>query len=307
MISYLRHSEIDKKKWDNCVSESQEAGIFVCSFYLDTVDENWTALVLNDYEAVFPIATGTRYGMSYIYQPFFTRYFGLYSKQKVSARLVKAFFEAIPAKFKYIEFCLHEKNEFSVEGYEKRERKYQLLDLNRPYQELYRDYSDNARRNIKRAAKAGCEVQEGIAPSEIVNLFRRTKGQELEVFKAKDYKKLIRLMEICVEKKMAESIAVYDQDGKLGAAGFFMLYKNRYVFLKSGVTEVGKSNGYMHLLFDTFIRKHSGKEAELDFGGSSVESVARFYKNFGAKDCVYLQVKKNRLPKLINLIKSFKK
>jgi hypothetical protein len=86
-----------------------------------------------------------------------------------------------------------------------------------------------------------------------------------------------------------------------------MKFKNRYVFLKSGVTGEGKSNGYMHLLFDDFISKHAGTPVELDFGGSSVESVARFYKNFGAKDCVYLQVKRNRLSRLANWIKSLKK
>jgi hypothetical protein len=52
-------------------------------------------------------------------------------------------------------------------------------------------------------------------------------------------------------------------------------------------------------LFDFFIQKHAGTDSLLDFGGSSVETVARFYKNFGAKDCVYLQLKKNTLPGIV--------
>ena len=76
--------------------------------------------------------------------------------------------------------------------------------------------------------------------------------------------------------------------------------------MKSGVTDNGKSKGAMHLLFDYFIRQNSGKHYLLDFGGSSVDSVARFYKNFGAKDCLYLQVKKNNLSRLVKWVRALK-
>jgi hypothetical protein len=307
MINHKENKDIDRKKWDACIKASQSRNIFVNSFYLDIVCEDWSALIQNDYEAVFPIASGSKYRIRYIYQPFFTRYFGVYSASGISEELVNAFFEAIPSKYKHVEFCLHEQHPFPVNGFEKKDRKYQYLSFDNSYESLYRNYSDNAKRRIKKAVKSECEVKEGIAPSEIVALFRRTKGQELEVFKEKDYRNLVRLMDACVARKTGESIAVYSRDGKLGAAGFFMFYDNRYVFLKSGVTEYGKDHGFMHLLFDSFIKKHAATESVLDFGGSSVESVARFYKNFGAKDCVYLQVKRNHLPKLVNWLKSLKK
>lgn len=306
MIVYKESKDIDINKWDDCIEKSANGNIFVNSFYLDAVCDNWGALILNDYEAVFPIATGSRYKVAYIYQPFFTRYFGTYSL-KPGGKVTSAFFQSIPSKFRYIEFCLHEQNELPDKSFEKKERKYQFLDLKPSYGTAAGSYSENARRSIKKALKAGAVVKEEIRPSEIVALFQRTKGKELEVFKEKDYTKLIALMNACVRQGIGESLAVYDTEGNLGAAGFFMKYRNRYVFLKSGVTEYGKEHGFMHLLFDSFIKKHSGTGSVLDFGGSSVESVARFYKNFGAKDCVYLQVKRNHLPKLVNWLKSLKK
>lgn len=307
MIRFTEHTAIDKKKWDDCIHASSNGTVFVSSFYLDAVCENWSALILDDYEAVFPLAGASKYRISYLYQPFFTRYFGLYSKKKTSQKLLDDFLSAIPYNYKYMEFCLQEEQIPGKEEFVTTERNYQLLPLNASYEVLQKNYSDNAKRSIKKALKAGAKVEEGIKGKEIVELFKRTKGQELEVFKEEDYKKLQRLMEACEKRKQAETIAVYDGDGHLCAAGFFMRYGSRYVFLKSGVTDQGKSHGFMHLLFDTFIQKHAGTDAMLDFGGSSVESVARFYKNFGAKDCVYLQVKKNRLPKLVNWIKSLKK
>ncbi len=304
MIVYSE--KINKKKWDACIFASANSSVFATSAYLDSVCDHWSGLVLNDYEAVFPIVWQSKYSIKYIYQPFFTRYFGVYSKTKLTEKLVNDFIQEIPEQFKHIEFCLHEQNLVSDKQIEKKERKYQFLDLNSPHSIISKDYSENAKRSIKKAIKSGALMKDGIQPNEIVDLFRRTKGKELEVFGPKDYKRLLQLMNDFYKEKNAEAIAVYNADGTLSAAGFFLKYKNRYIFLKSGVTEYGKTHGFMHLLFDHFIKKHSGSECILDFGGSSVESVARFYKNFGAKDCVYLQVKKNRLPKLVNWIKSLK-
>lgn len=304
MIIYSE--KIDKKKWDACIRTSVNSSVFATSAYLDSVCDNWSGLILNDYEAVFPIVWASKYRIKYIYQPFFTRYFGIFSKAKVTDKLSNDFIQAIPEEFKYIEFCLHEENAVSTKEIEKKERKYQFVDLNKPYDNVFKSYSENAKRSIKKAIKSKAEIKEGIESNEIVELFKRTKGRELEVFGTKDYQRLLGLMDVFQKDKGAETVAVYDAEGNLCAAGFFIKYKNRYIFLKSGVTEYGKTHGYMHLLFDHFIKKHSESECILDFGGSSVESVARFYKNFGAKDCVYLQVKKNRLPKLVNWIKSLK-
>jgi len=306
MIRFTEHKNINKQKWDACISKSSNACVFVYSWYLDVVSDKWDALILNDYEAVFPIVSRSKYKIQYIYQPFFTRYSGVYSKDKITEPLVNEFLSAIPEKYKFMEFCLPENNPTKAKGFETKEKKYQLLSLKEKYEVLQKGYSDNAKRNVKKAINAKLKIRPDIAPEKIVNLFRETKGNELEIFKPEDYKTLIRLMNVCIDSNKGQSIAVYDGT-ILCAAAFFMFSNNRFVFLKSGVTEEGKAKGAMHLLFNYFIKENSGKRYELDFGGSSVDSVARFYKNFGAKDCVYLQLKKSNLPKIVKWVKSLKK
>lgn len=304
MIQLKGYKDIDKKKWNACIDSSPDACIFVYSFYLDAVCENWSALVLNDYEAVFPLVSKSKFRIHYLYQPFFTRYFGIFSKKKVTDTQIQEFFNAIPEKYKYMEFCIHEGNKPALIHFSVNERCYQLLDLKFPYETVAKAYSDNAKRNIKKASKAGFRIEPGISPEEIVKLFKKTKGAELKAFKAKDFKTLLKLMNVLIKEKRAETLAVYTSENELCAAAFFMKNKKRFVYLKSGVSDYGKSNGAMHFLFDFFIKKHSGADNILDFGGSSVESVARFYKNFGAKDCVYLQLKKNRLPSVVKWVKN---
>ena len=302
MIVFREYKDIDKRKWDACIDRSPDACIFVYSFYLDAVCESWSALVLNDYEAVFPLVSKSKLRIHYIYQPFFTRYFGAFAKSKATEKQTEAFLNAIPGKYSYIEFCIHEGNKPQSNAFKASERKYQLLGLSASYETLFKGYSDNAKRNIKKSIKAGFRIERGIEPEAIVNLFKRTKGGELDTFKAKDFKTLLILMHTLLKEKKAETLAVYTPENELCAAAFFMKNKNRFVYLKSGVSDLGKNNGAMHFLFDFFIKKYSGTDKLLDFGGSSVESVARFYKNFGAKDCVYLQLKKNKLPRLVKWI-----
>ena len=129
MIHYIEQKNIDKKKWDACIQTSTSPSIFVYSWYLDVVCPNWSALILNDYEAVFPLASNSKLSIQYLYQPLFTRYLGVYSKTSITENLVSDFFDAIPKHFKYIEFCIHENNLFNRVDFNKKERLFQTCCL----------------------------------------------------------------------------------------------------------------------------------------------------------------------------------
>jgi hypothetical protein len=298
MARYIKHSSIDKARWDQLINASQTPSVFALSWYLDIASPGWGALIEDDYKAALPLAVKRKLGIPFLIQPFFTRYFSVFSENNLGQVQLQAFLDAIPSNIPAIDFCLHES--FSgAKGFKITERKFQQLELNVEYAKLEKDFSLNARRNIKKASKAGLKARGNVSPEAIVELFKSTKGIELQVFKPKDYENLLRLMHKAIQEGAGQSIGIYNgQD--LCAAGFFLFHQGRFTFLKSGVSQIGKEAGAMFLLFDDFIRKNAGKEAILDFGGSSVESVARFYKNFGAKDCLYLRLQKSPFLKLFN-------
>lgn len=70
----------------------------------------------------------------------------------------------------------------------------------------------------------------------------------------------------------------------------------------SGITDQARNNGAMFLLVDDFIREHAGRDLVLDFEGSSDPNLARFYLGFGSKECVFLQIKINRMPPVLKSI-----
>ena len=55
MIKFVQHKNVDTDKWDECIKKSVNSLPYAFSWYLDIVVEHWDALVLNDYEAVFPL------------------------------------------------------------------------------------------------------------------------------------------------------------------------------------------------------------------------------------------------------------
>lgn len=302
MIRFLKAKDIDRKKWDDCINGSPQQFIFVQSYYLDAACQKWSALVLNDYEAVFPLASGSKFGIKYLYQPFFTRHFGVFSKKNIDKKTEQEFFEAIPKEFQYWDFCLHTYHAITLANLEVRQRVYQQLDLNQSYSDLQKNYSENALRNIKRAAKNKLILLKDFKPSVLVRHFKQEQGKKLS-FSEKEYTLLKKLMNACDENTTTYCWAVVDHNKVVLAGAYFMECNNRIVYLKGFSTATGKKTGAMHFIFDAFIQSQSRQKKIFDFGGSSVVSVGRFYKNFGATDCLYLHIHSNRLPKFIKWLK----
>ena len=96
MIKFYENKEIDKQKWDSCLDQSENAKIYVYSWYLDIVSPNWVALIKGDYKVVFPLPAKKKLGVSYISQPLFTQQLGLFSSE--NSNNVDAFLRAIPKK-----------------------------------------------------------------------------------------------------------------------------------------------------------------------------------------------------------------
>ncbi|MCX6231980.1 MAG: hypothetical protein NTZ33_10600 [Bacteroidetes bacterium] len=301
MIQFLQHNEINKAKWDECIDNAVNGIAYVYSWYLDVVCSNWCALVLDDYQAVFPMAINKKMNISYIYQPFFTRYYGLYSKNEIDTVIVNQFFDAIPKQFKYIEFNIHESNVPGNTDLQLKERSYQALDINKPYEDIFNNFKYDARRTIKNAEKK-LRIIENIEAENIVNLFRTNKGKQLKDIKDKDYDSLLNIIKTVNSRNCGISVGVLNEKDELISAAFFIKSNRRIIFLKGSANAEGKENGAMYLTINHIVKNNAGLADLFDFGGSSLEGIASFNHKFRPKNYVYLQVKKNNLPFIIKLI-----
>jgi hypothetical protein len=302
MIKYLNRDEISDQKWDACISKSFNGMIYAYTWFLDIVAEEWSGLVENDYESVFPIATRTRLGSSYVFQPFFTQQLGLFSRNLVSPEKVVTFIEAIPSRYQRIELNLNTLNKLPPDTIRSEPQLNHELDLIKAYDDIQGDYHQNLKRNLKKAVKEDLSVVRNIKPDNVIRLFRENRGSQIGHLKDEHYLMLKRLIYSSMYKGKGQVYGVFNRNNTMIAGASFLISNKKAIFIFSGLSEEGKEKAAMPFLIDSFIRKNSGKHLTFDFDGSNDPNLARFYKSFGAKECIYQRIFVDRMPRLRGLV-----
>lgn len=300
MLKLLKRKEIDVKLWDELIALSTAETIYPYTWYLDAVSENWSALVVDDYRFVMPVIWKKKAGMKYIYQPFYTQQLGVFSKEYVDPAMIRDMLKILYKKYRFAGMNFNVKN---LVGEEKPfgvdDKSNYVLPLIRHYEDHHKLFTTNTRRNIKKSLEFSGQLVKNLPVEELVKLKR-----ENDVIKrSKDeYGRLIKLFET-IRKRDAGTIYAIRSDNKTTAAAFFAFSKRRAIYLLSASGPDGKEQRGMFRIVDTFIRDHADSGLILDFEGSNIPSVARFFSGFGAQPEIYQSVSFSRLPATLTKLK----
>lgn len=301
MIRYVGRNKIEEERWNACIDKAFNGNLYGYSWFLDIVAGEWDALIEDDYDRVFPLVYRKKFGLSYVYQPFFTQQLGLYSTTKLDTSGLTSFIESIPVKFKRIEINLNAFNNADSVKYKLIPQINHELDLIHSYDAIRKNYTENLIRNIRKGEKAKLSISKNIKPDDIIDLFRKNRGSEIAHLHEEEYMRLKRIAYTCMYKGIASIQGVYDMQNQLIAGAFFIHSNNKSIFLFSGLSEEGRHAGAMPFLIDTFIREHAGRHLTFDFDGSNDPNLARFYRSFGSKEYIYHRLVLNRMPFLLDL------
>jgi hypothetical protein len=300
-IQYLPYKDINIDKWDACIAAADNGLVYGYAYYLNAMAKQWDALVLNDYEAVMPLTFNKKYGIHYLYQPFFTACLGVFG-HSISADLVNEFLLAIPTKFKYWDIYLNHGNHFILNDFEPYQRMNYVLPLNESSEIIYKNFRDNIKRNIKKAAQLNCVTKKNIAVEEIIAL-AKAQSKKFSPVDDETYARLKSLCQLMQQKKQAITYGIYNPGNELlASAAFFFSHKRAYYILV-GNHPNGKTIGASHALINAFIQDYAGQNLVLDFEGSDIRNLAFFYSSFGAVEEKYIGIKVNRLPAIVKLLK----
>jgi hypothetical protein len=305
-IQHKTRQQIDTVKWDQCISESSNGLVYSYSFYLDNMSANWDALILGDYDAVMPLTWNRKYGIYYLYQPFLAAQLGIFGGKNrtasITAELVEKFIQAIPSKFRFVEIYLNSGNEFTGADRRFTRKSNYTLKLNKPYEDLYKDYRENNQRNVKKAVNAGCNIRKGIDIESIISLAWKQMNDhgKKAVNQADRFRNLYRELQV---RAMTVTYGVFLEKKLLASAVFFYSHDRAYYILVGNHPD-GKDIGASHALIDAFIKDHAGKKLLLDFEGSDIKSLAFFYSSFGAQQESYPALRINRLPFYLKWLKN---
>ncbi|MBN2639074.1 MAG: hypothetical protein JXR65_08300 [Bacteroidales bacterium] len=310
MLRYLSHAEIDKSKWDRTIEKAFNGNVYAYSWYLDRIHPYWDAIIEGDYERVMPITGSKKWGVNYLFQPFFSQQLGVYSLNILTASHVQDFINNIPDKYRLAEYHLNIHNHPNEKApYQTIKQRNYLLDLIDDYSKLSNRYGSNTKRNLKKSLKNNFTVTKNVKPERIVKLFRENRGKNIK-WSDKHYLRLQGLMYMALHKGKGITYGVFSEQNELSAAAFFLVSHQYITFLFSGVSELGKQSGALTFLIDYVIREFSETQYIMDFEGSKYHGLARFYKGFGAKEVYYNVLVFNKftfpLKQLVNLWKKMK-
>jgi hypothetical protein len=300
-IQYLTHQEIDLQKWDRCIAAASNGLIYGYSYYLDNMSRQWNALVYGDYEAVMPLTWHKKYGVAYLYQPFLTAQLGVFGND-ISAGLLQSFLDHIPSKFQYWDIYLNHQNNFQPDHFFLYQRRNFVLDLSKPYDTLYKNYRENIQRNIKKAIQVGCRSEKDLPVENVITLaisqMRNYTSESTE-----NIDRFRKLYTYLYERQQAVCYGILSSKDELIASCVFFFSHNRAYYILVGNHPDGRTLGASHLLIDSFIKDHAGKEMMLDFEGSDIRNLAFFYSSFGAVEENYAGVRLNKLPFYLKWLK----
>ena len=144
--------------------------IYGYSWYLNTVCQDWSALIENDYESVMPLPLAKRFGLEGIHTPCFVNQLGIFSSKLVSNNKVKEFFKAIPSKMLFIDLCINKFNKITWRGVITQRKSHYELDLIKPYQKILKSYSKDLKEKLDSTKEFKLTALKGIAPGELFEM-----------------------------------------------------------------------------------------------------------------------------------------
>tara|TARA_B100000900_G_scaffold392648_1_gene388350 strand:+ start:1060 stop:1989 length:930 start_codon:yes stop_codon:yes gene_type:complete len=301
-IKFLEHAQIDFEKWDTCVASSSNPQPYGFSWYLNWLADQWQALVIGDYEAVLPLFIRKKFGQLYSTRPYGTQALGPYSKIPLTKDVVAALVDESNRYVKYAEYFFSPGTPMP-EAFKPKLFSNFIIDTSADYEVLFKAYSSQIKRNLKKARSAKFELSEWATVQDAVQLWQNNVREKTAIPNA-SFNRLGKLLEFCYYQKRGVLYAVRDEYNQLCGSQFWVIYQGRSTLLLNASSDWGKDHGVSAWLIDQHIRSTAGRLHIIDFEGSSIPGLKRFYSGFGTKDEPFYMHVENQLSFPINLMKS---
>ena len=147
MIKYVSRKELNEDRYNQCVSSSSHTRVYGYSWFLDEVCDQWSVLVLNDYEAVMPLPWNSKLGLKYIAQPFFCQQLGIYAANELDDVVIREFLSSIPKHFLKVDLSTN----FSTDSKRFVEQTNYELNLNKDYELLLQGCRKDRRKSLRKS------------------------------------------------------------------------------------------------------------------------------------------------------------
>ncbi|TAJ15072.1 hypothetical protein DMA11_02580 [Marinilabiliaceae bacterium JC017] len=284
-IRYLERHEINDKKWDACVNNSITPLVYGLTWYLDNCCEKWDGIILGNYDTIMPVPLKNKFGFQLALTPYFIQKLGIFSSNPITQKTVNSFYNLVPAKFFFINTVSNYIPKITLKKITLCPD-YELL-LDRPYESIYRNYSSHSKYNVRRSLKEKLKFE---STNDIewfktfANKYRRFYLPE------KEKASLGQILKSAFEKGCGHIVISKNLENQINAAIFLIIYNNTIYYHSPISTPEGYTQRALYFLLDSIIKKYSNSGYIIDFEGSKIDNIARFFKGFGGTLNYYTQL-----------------
>lgn len=314
MLKLYENNLIDREKWDNLIDSSSQGVIYAKSWYLDILFPAWKALITEKkgvYIAGAPFCPKSRFFIRSVHHPYLSQQLGLFTREKeVEATVLDEIITFWKNHYHYVDYFYNVSNTpvitcsrfFSC--FFKRVTYH--LHLAKDYNSLKTNFSKNTLRNLKKASVSRINITEEEDFNQLITLFRKNKGAELNEVKDEHYSKLREIIRVAKTFGYVKIVTARDDNGVLISGALFLIYKEKIIYLFGSGSDAGRNTGAFPAIFDTVIREFAETDKTLDFEGSEIPGLARFYSGFGASPFYYYAFHLNKIKWLLKVLKIFR-
>lgn len=303
-IQLLHRTEIDDIQWNTRVEKSGGDLPYALTDYLDIVtDKRWSALIGENYDAIFPLPWEIKLGVKRYLQPPFTQQLGLIAKS-YSVDILEEFLSAIPNVNTLINLKGNENSDLSSSTkFRVISRSNLILSLDRKYDVIHSNFSKSLRKRIRRS-KEHYFVELSKDVDFLVSMYQEQMNAKVNL-KSTEYIIARKLFHYLIETNRG-AIYLAKNDEHIEGALFVVKYRNRIINLFGSSNEEGKKNFAMHGILNHIIEQNADSSLLFDFEGSDLPGVKQFYESFGPELVNYPEYYYEHLPIWFNVLQSIK-
>ena len=280
IIKYLKHIEINKNKWNECIVTASNSLIFAFSFYLDIMAPNWDAIIINDYEFVLPLPIKKKWGIKYIYIPPFIPQLGLFGKNPTLN--IDNLLPLLNSKVNYGDIFFNHHNRISSSLVKQRTNF--ILHLKKDYEHIYKNYATDLKRILRKQVKNEMLYSKQNTIEYTINLYKENYAHRTPHLSNSDYKIFLDACNMLNTTENCFTRSICTSDESILCSLICLADENRIYTIINPSTILGRQKEAAIFLFDELIREFSETDKVLDFVGSDLAGVKFFLNKYGPID-----------------------
>ncbi len=312
----LTNKALNATEWDEFVYASPQGNIYHLHAYLSHLLGDWQAVVVREGKhiaAAFPFAVKTKWGISYAMQPYFAQYFGIlfgpksdnvYKNLEFQKKAIQLVHEALPGKIKYLDYNFAPEFDYELPlqwlGWQQRTLYTYWVDIGKGYESVIQSCASHVRREIKKAEQAGLKVRVENNPELVVEVLKTAKPEAVRLISDHYFEALCKNSRHFHRQGKSCCLVGYDDDKPIAGIIYFF-HREKMIYYQGSTLPAYKNSGIMSKIIAESICRFGHQYRYLDFDGSMMEPIERFFRGFGAYPVRYSNFRLNRLPFLLRL------